>query len=203
MNQHPHAHTEEKVTFGFWVYLMSDCVLFASLFAAYVVLQDQTFGSPSISELASIPFVLVETLILLTSSFVVGLSVHFARRAHTHSTQGGRSNIMLPLGALLGTLALGAAFLSMEVYEFVHLVAEGHGPWANAAYSAFFTLVGTHGLHVFVGVLWGVVLAAQLWLWGSTTTVVRRLVCFSLFWHFLDIIWIFIFTFVYLFGALS
>ena len=187
------VHAGDKVVFGFWVYLMSDCVLFASLFATYAVLQGQTFGAPSIAELASLPFVLWETLILLTSSFTVGLAVYFAAKKKKVQT----------FLALAATLVLGAVFLSMELYEFIHLVKEGHGPWANASYSAFFTLVGTHGLHVFLGTVWGTLLAVQLLVWGAHATVARRLMCFSLFWHFLDVIWIFIFTFVYLFGTLQ
>ncbi len=200
---HTHEHTEEKVTFGFWVYLMSDCVLFASLFATYAVLQGETFGSPAIAGLTSLPFVLWETIILLTSSFTVGLAVYFATKAQK-SPRSGPLGVSLPTGiALLATLVLGAAFLSMEVYEFRHLIAEGHGPWVNASYSAFFTLVGTHGLHVFFGALWGVLLVVQMFRWGISAAVVRRLMCFGLFWHFLDVVWIFIFTFVYLFGTLN
>lgn len=195
---HTHDHTEEKVGFGFWVYLMSDCVLFSTLFATYAVLSPATFGMPSIAELTSLPFVLLETIILLTSSFTVGLAVYSAHRAEKSS----RSK-PLALGLLLTTLFLGAAFLSMELYEFKHLLAEGHGPSSNAAYSAFFTLVGTHGLHVFFGVVWGILLAVQMLKWGINAAVSRRLLCFGLFWHFLDVVWIFIFTFVYLFGALN
>jgi cytochrome o ubiquinol oxidase subunit 3 len=185
-------NTSDKIIFGFWVYLMSDCVLFASLFASYAVFQGATFGFPSIATLTELPFVLWETLILLTSSFTVGLAVVFANKTQKATT----------FFALFATLGLGTAFLSMELYEFNHLIAEGHGPWANASYSAFFTLVGTHGLHVFFGVLWGVLLVVQALRWGLSNTVVRRLTLFSLFWHFLDVVWIFIFTFVYLLGTL-
>lgn len=184
--------TNNTVVFGFWVYLMSDVVLFATLFAAYAVLQGQTFGSLHIAELTSLSFVLAETLILLASSFAVGLGVLAACFGKK----------LMALSLLGTTLALGAAFLAMEAYEFWHLVAEGHGPWVNASYSAFFTLVGTHGLHVFFGLVWGAVLLAQALRWGFSGAVMQRLNCFSLFWHFLDVIWIFIFTFVYLVGAL-
>ena len=185
-------NTKENVVFGFWVYLMSDCVLFATLFATYAVLQGQTFGGPSAAELFSLPFVLVETLILLTSSFTVGLAAYFA----------GIQRTVLCIGLLSATLLLGTAFLSMEVYEFSHLIAEGHGPSANAFLSSFFTLVGTHGLHVFFGALWMVVVMVHLIHKGLTEGTVRKITILSLFWHFLDVIWIFIFTFVYLFGAI-
>ncbi len=186
-------HTHDKVVFGFWVYLMSDCILFAGLFATYAVLQGATFGGPSASELFSLSFVLVETLILLTSSFTVGLALLAARYHKKYLT----------LVALGVTLVLGLLFLGMEVYEFRHLVAEGHGPSQNAFLSSFFTLVGTHGLHVFFGALWLLVLMVHLALFGLSAGVVRKLACLGLFWHFLDIIWVFIFTFVYLVGALA
>ena len=183
---------EDKVTFGFWVYLMSDCVLFAGLFATFAVLQGATFGGPSIAEIFDLPFVLTETLILLTSSFTVGLSLLAAR-----------SHKKLPTFiALAATLLLGLAFLGMEINEFIKLVAESSGPARSAFLSAFFTLVGTHGLHVFFGSLWMLVLMAHIALSGVTAGNIRKLTCLSLFWHFLDVIWIFIFTFVYLMGVL-
>jgi cytochrome o ubiquinol oxidase subunit 3 len=196
-------NTSNKIIFGFWVYLMSDCVLFASLFASYAVFQGASFGSPSIAALTELPFVLWETLILLTSSFTVGLAVYFANKAEKSRRSGPLGMSIPTFFALFATLGLGAAFLSMELYEFNHLIAEGHGPWANASYSAFFTLVGTHGLHVFLGSVWGLLLVVQALRWGLSNTVVRRLTLFSLFWHFLDVVWIFIFTFVYLLGSLS
>lgn len=177
---------------GFWVYLMSDCVLFATLFATYAVLQGATFGGPGPAELFSLPFVLVETIILLTSSFTIGVALLLAHAGKKRET----------LVALLATLALGAAFLSMEVYEFWHLIAAGHGPDVNAFLSAFFALVGTHGLHVFFGALWMLVVIAHIVKSGLSSTAVRKVALLALFWHFLDVIWIFIFTFVYLFGAL-
>jgi cytochrome o ubiquinol oxidase subunit 3 len=180
----------EKVTFGFWVYLMSDCVLFAALFAAYAVLHTATFGSPAASDLFSLPFVLTETLILLTSSFTCGLALlAFEKRVKGAVTL-----------ALVTTLFLGLAFVAMELYEFHSLLIDGHGPSTNAFLSSFFTLVGTHGLHVTLGSLWLIVLLAHLAYRGLTEGVGRKLACFALFWHFLDIIWIFIFTFIYLFG---
>jgi cytochrome o ubiquinol oxidase subunit 3 len=182
----------DKIVFGFWVYLMSDCVLFAGLFAAYAVLHGSTFGGPSAGELFSLPFVLIETLLLLTSSFTVGLAV---LAAHHRKEK-------LALLALAATFVLGLSFLGMELGEFRILVSEGHGPQQSAFLSSFFTLVGTHGLHVFLGSLWMLLLAAHMFLRGLTEATTRKLVLLGLFWHFLDIVWIFIFTFVYLFGFL-
>lgn len=176
---------------GFWIYLMTDCILFASLFATYAVLRNSTYGGPSGKELFDMPFVLAETLILLTSSFICGLVLLAARRA---------SKRLVLLG-LIAILLLGAAFLTLELSEFTHLVQDGHSWQASAFLSAFFTLVGTHGLHISVGLLWIVVMMWQIARRGFTKGVTRRLVLFSLFWHFLDVVWIFIFTIVYLMGV--
>ena len=188
-----HAHTTDKVTFGFWVYLMSDCVLFAGLFATYFVLQGATFGAATIKEIVDLPFVLVETLFLLTSSFTIGLALLAAH--------AGKK--ILTLSFLLLTLLLGLGFLGMEVFEFMKLVAEGNGPGSSAFLSAFFTLLGTHGLHVFLGSIWMLVVMAHVVLRGLGEKTLTKIMCLSLFWHFLDIIWIFIFTLVYLMGALA
>lgn len=182
-----HAH-ESTVSFGIWVYLMSDCILFASLFAAYAVLHTETAGGAGAGTLFSTNTVLLETLILLTSSFACGLAVLAARARNT-------------LGAWLGllvTAALGAAFLYIELTEFTHLIRDGYGPQANAFLSSYFTLVGTHGLHIAAGLLWILALFAHLAIRGLTPATERGIVYFSLFWHFLDIVWIFIFTIVYL-----
>lgn len=183
----------DKTIFGFWVYLMSDCVLFASLFATYAVLQHATFGNLEAFDLANLPFVFLETLILLTSSFTVGLGLLAARQ----------NKKTLALSLLSVTLLLGLSFLGMEMHEFAKLLAEGSGPQASAFLSSFFALVGTHGLHVLVGSLWMAVLIHRVWRSGLTESGIRKLTLLSLFWHFLDIIWIFIFTFVYLFGSLA
>lgn len=184
---------EDKVTFGFWVYLMSDVVLFAALFAAYAVLQNATFGGASVSDITNLPFVLTETLLLLTSSFTVGLAL----LAAFHHKK------MLALAALGITGILGLFFLGMELSEFAYMVAEGNGPSRSAFLSSFFTLVGTHGLHVAFGILWMLVLGAHIVLKGLHAGTMRKLICLCLFWHFLDVIWICIFTFVYLFGSLA
>ena len=187
-----HAEKSDITLFGFWVYLMSDCVLFAGLFAAYAVLMNATGVGPSSDEIINLPYVFVETLALLTSSFMIGLSV-LAVRANKKT---------LALWLLGATLALGLSFLGMEVYEFTHLIGEASGPTMSAYLSSFFALVGTHGLHVFAGSLWMIALMARIYMKGLTPGNTRKLMMLSLFWHFLDIIWIFIFTFVYLFGAL-
>lgn len=184
--------TNARTTLGFWTYLMTDCILFATLFATYAVLHNNTFGGPSGKELFSLPFVLIETLLLLTSSFTCGLAVLGMRMR-------SKKLIAVSLGI---TVALGAAFLGMELYEFTQLIHEGNS-WRRSGFlSAFFTLVGTHGLHILIGLLWAMVLGFQLFRRGITPHTTRRLTLFSMFWHFLDIVWIFIFTLVYLLGAL-
>jgi cytochrome o ubiquinol oxidase subunit 3 len=175
---------------GFWVYLMTDLVLFASLFATYAVLHASTFGGPSGRDIFHMPLVLAETLILLTSSFTCGLAVLSARAGGARRAAAW----------LVATLVLGAAFVSIEVSEFASLVRIGDGPSKSAFLSSYFTLVGTHGLHVFIGLIWIVALIVVLLRKGLTRSVMRKLVLFSMFWHFLDLVWIFIFTVVYLMG---
>ena len=188
-------HKEEftKTTLGFWIYLMTDCVLFASLFATFAVLRNGTAGGPSGAELFGLDFVLTETILLLVSSLTSGLALIGIRT-------GSRRMVA---GMLLATFVLGAGFLFMELSEFTKLVSEGYSWQASAFLSSFFTLVGTHGLHIAVGLLWILVLFYFLFTRGITNTLHKRLALFSLFWHFLDIIWIFIFTIVYLVGALG
>jgi len=185
-------HESDKTSFGFWVYLMSDCILFAALFATYAVLQGATFGGPAGHDIFSLPFVFIETLLLLTSSFTAGLALIMAYR--------GKRNLVL--GLLATTLILGASFLAMAFIEFRSLILERNGPQTSAFLSAFFTLVGTHGLHVFLGSIWMSFLGVFIYLRGFTEANVRKLVCFTIFWHFLDVVWIFIFTFVYVLGML-
>jgi cytochrome o ubiquinol oxidase subunit 3 len=189
----PSAHNDSKTMFGFWVYLMTDCVLFASLFATYAVLHNNTAGGPNAAELFSLPFVLAETLILLTSSFTAGLAVLAA--------QAGKLRQVVAWFAV--TFTLGAAFLTLELTEFSHLVAEGNSWQRSGFLSSFFTLVGTHGLHITIGLMWMLVLVIQVLRRGLNPSSVRRLTLLSLFWHFLDLIWIFIFTIVYLMGAVG
>jgi cytochrome o ubiquinol oxidase subunit 3 len=181
-----------KTIFGFWVYLMTDCVLFASLFATFAVLRHNTFSGPGGEGIFSLPVVLAETLILLTSSFTCGLGILFAKE--------NKKNLVMAMFGL--TFLLGAAFLSLELNEFHKLAQEGNS-WRRSGFlSAFFTLVGTHGAHISVGLIW---MATMLWRVsqsGLTYINVKRLTMLSLFWHFLDIIWIFIFTIVYMMGVI-
>lgn len=185
--------TDEKTFLGLWVYIMSDCLLFATLFVTYAVLHSGTAGGATSKELFRLPFVLVETMLLLTSSFTSGLAML--------KQNLGRKNHLL--GWLFVTFLLGASFVGMEIHEFAGLVHEGHS-WKESAFlSGFFTLVGTHGLHVTIGLIWMAVFMIQVWKMGMTPMVMRRLTCLRLFWHFLDVVWIFIFTFVYLMGVLT
>jgi cytochrome o ubiquinol oxidase subunit 3 len=182
--------SEEKTLFGFWVYLMTDCVLFASLFATFAVLRNNTFGGPSGESLFSLSFVLTETLILLTSSFTCGLGILAAH-------EGQKKRVML-LFAI--TFLLGLSFIGLELHEFSHLYHEGNS-WRRSGFlSAFFTLVGTHGLHITSGLIWMAVMMYRVKSFGLTSGNIKRLTMLSLFWHFLDIVWIFIFTVVYLMG---
>jgi cytochrome o ubiquinol oxidase subunit III len=184
------AHTKDRLAFGFWLYLMSDAVLFATLFACYAVYSKELSGGPSPAELFSLPFVVLESLVLLTSSLTAGLAL-FALRLH---------KTYAALTMLFATLLLGALFLALELYEFGELIHQGAGPDTNAFLSSFFTLIGTHGLHVFVGLIWLTILIAHLSIRGLSEETKQKLMCWGLYWHFLDLIWIFIFTFVYLFG---
>jgi cytochrome o ubiquinol oxidase subunit 3 len=171
---------------------MTDFVLFASLFAVYAVLRGGTFGGPSSAQLFNAPFALAETLILLTSSFSCGLAFLAARAEQARLT-------LIGLGT---TFLLGAAFLTLELSEFARLIASGNGPARSGFLSSYFTLVGTHGLHVFIGLVWVIILAVYIRKRGLTRGNLRKIALFSLFWHFLDLIWIFIFTIVYLMGIL-
>lgn len=187
-----HLHEDDsKSMLGFWVYLMTDCLLFGSLFATYAVLRNNVYDGPSGAAIFDLPFVLVETIILLTSSFTMGLALLAARSAKR----------WLAFTWLAATFVLGVAFLGLELGEFTKLASEGHGWQTSGFLTAFFTLVGTHGLHIFVGLIWALVLIAQLLKRGLRPATVKRLGIFSLYWHFLDVVWIFIFTVVYLFGV--
>jgi cytochrome o ubiquinol oxidase subunit 3 len=182
----------EKTIFGFWVYLMTDCVLFATLFATFAVLRHNTFGGPNGEAIFSLPVVLTETLILLTSSFTCGLGILFAKE--------NKKNWVLALFGI--TFLLGAAFLSIELNEFHKLALEGNS-WKRSGFlSAFFTLVGTHGAHISAGLIWMATMLYRVQKSGLTNINVKRLTLLGLFWHFLDIIWIFIFTIVYMLGVI-
>jgi cytochrome o ubiquinol oxidase subunit 3 len=179
------------VTYGFWIFLLSDIVMFAALFASYAVLVHATAGGPAGERLFNQTTVAIETVCLLLSSYTCGLmslAVNSRNRFRTY------------LGALI-TFALGAAFLTLEVREFADMIARGATPQRSAFLSAFFTLVGCHGLHVTLGLIWLVVMMVQVTVMGFVTSVQHRLLCFSLFWHALDIVWVGVFTVVYLMGV--
>jgi len=189
---HHLEETYSKTIFGFWTYLMTDCILFATLFATFLVLHKNTFGGPGAKELFSLPFALTETLILLTSSFTCTLSKLAAFR--------NDKNKVIAWFAV--TFLLGVAFIAMELNEFAHLVHDGNSWQRSGFLTAFFTLVGTHGLHISTGLLWMIILIVPVFRNGLTPVSLKRLTCLRMFWHFLDIVWIFIFTIVYLMGAL-
>lgn len=187
----PHQDPYAKTVFGFWTYLMTDCILFAVLFSTYAVLKNNTFGGVGPKDIFSLKEAYIETMILLFSSVTCGFAVLATLK----------TNRFLVYLWLAVTFFLGISFVAMELNEFHHLVEAGHD-WTKSAFlSSFFTLVGTHGLHVSFGLLWCLVLIGQISYYGITTLTFRRLALFSLFWHFLDVIWIFIFTFVYLMGV--
>jgi cytochrome o ubiquinol oxidase subunit III len=185
-------HPENGTLLGFWLYLMSDCLIFAVLFIAYAVLGRNFAGGPSGAELFDLPLVALNTSFLLLSSITYGFAMLASQRAKLGTT-------LLWLGV---TGLFGLAFLGLELYEFAHLIHEGAGPDRSAFLTSFFALVGTHGLHVTFGIVWLVTLMFQLNRHGLVEANQRRLMCLSMFWHFLDVIWIGVFTFVYLMGVL-
>ncbi|HLZ64678.1 MAG TPA: cytochrome o ubiquinol oxidase subunit III [Aliidongia sp.] len=179
------------VAYGFWIFLLSDIVMFSAIFATYAVLAQATAGGPSGAQLFDYTNVAIETGCLLLSSFTCGMMALAINLEHKLGTY---------LGAAV-TFVLGAAFLALELSEFADMIAKGATPERSAFLSAFFTLVGCHGAHVSVGLLWLVVMMAQVAAKGFRVTIVRRLACFSLFWHALDIIWVALFSIVYLMGG--
>lgn len=185
------APTRIVVAYGFWIFILSDIVMFSGLFAAYAVLSGNTAGGPTGPELFNLRNVFIETMCLLLSSYTCGLGALSAERR-----QSGRFLIFAAL-----TFVLGAAFLFIEISEFARMVSEGAGPWRSGFLSGFFTLVGMHGAHVTIGLLWLVYMVAQVITKGLRPVVLRRLLCWSLFWHALDIIWVGVFTLVYLMGV--
>jgi cytochrome o ubiquinol oxidase subunit III len=181
------------VTYGFWIFLLSDIVMFAALFASYAVLVHSTAGGPTGAQLFNQTTVAIETACLLFSSYTCGLmslAINSRRYFRTY------------VGALI-TLVLGAIFLNLEIREFLGMIAIGAGPQRSAFLSAFFTLVGCHGLHVTLGLIWLIVMMVQVAVFGFAARVQHRLLCFSLFWHALDIVWVGVFTVVYLMGVSS
>jgi cytochrome o ubiquinol oxidase subunit 3 len=179
------------VGYGFWIFLLSDIIMFSAFFATYAVLSGETAGGPSGSDLFNLNIVAMETACLLLSSFTCGVA-SIGARAH---------RALMYYGSMAMTAVLGAAFLFLEIREFAGLVARGAGPSRSAFLSAYFTLVGCHGLHVTLGMLWLLTMMAQVFAKGFRADILRRILCFALFWHTLDIIWVGIFTVVYLMGV--
>jgi cytochrome o ubiquinol oxidase subunit 3 len=188
----PHVEEGASTPLGFWIYLMSDCLIFAVLFATYAVLGGNTAGGPTARDLFDLELVAVNTSMLLLSSITYGFAMLMALSGRRRGTQ-----VWLALTALFG-----CAFIGIELHEFSHLIQEGAGPQRSAFLSAFFTLVGTHGLHVTFGLVWLATLMVQIAWRGLDSANVRRLTTLSMFWHFLDVVWIGVFSFVYLIGVL-
>ncbi|MDF2529153.1 MAG: cytochrome o ubiquinol oxidase subunit [Gammaproteobacteria bacterium] len=192
-NEHHHGHEDPgpKVTFGFWTYIMTDFIMFAGLFATYVVLRNSTYGGLSIKDITNLPFVLTQTLILLASTLSYGF-------CNVASRNGNKAQVNL---WLVVTFLLGLCFAAMGYHQLAALVASGSNWQTSAFLSAYFTLIILHGIHVVIGLLWIAVLMVQLMSQGLSPTMKTRLTCLSLFWNFISIVWIFIFTIVYLMGA--
>jgi cytochrome o ubiquinol oxidase subunit 3 len=185
-------HPENGTLLGFWLYLMSDCLIFACLFAMYGVLGRSYAAGPSGADLFDLKLVALNTSLLLFSSITYGFAM-----LEMQNRRQGRT-----LAWLVVTGLLGLGFIGLELYEFAHLIHEGAVPQRSAFLSAFFVLVGTHGLHVLFGIVWLTVLLVQVSRFGLIPENRRRLMCLSMFWHFLDVVWIGVFTFVYLMGVL-
>lgn len=187
-----HSDTTTMDVFGFWLYIMTDCILFASLFTTFVVLHYPGAVGPALKPLIDLSYILLETFFLLASNFAYCLAIFSIDRNKLPST----------IFWLILTFILGAVFVVMEVKEFIHLNADGYSWDTSGAASAFFTLVGTHGFHISIGLLWILIMTIQLSIFKINMDTVRRMIYLGLFWNFLDIIWIFIFTIVYLEGAI-
>lgn len=185
---HHQEEADDRALFGFWVYLMTDLLMFAVLFGVYAVLRNNTDGGETGRELFSLPLSLTQTVILLTSSFTCGIGMIAARRRE-------KSLVLLWFGI---TFVLGLAFLALSLYEFTTLIDEGQTLGTNAFMSSFYLLLGTHGLHILFGLLWMGVTMGYIVKRGLNSHMIRKLTMLSLFWHFLDIVWIFIFTIVYM-----
>lgn len=188
-----HHDTSSKDVFGFWIYILTDIILFGSLFATYLVLNNPGAYGPRLKEFIDLNFVLVETFVLLASNFTYGMAMLALKQQNEKQTQ-----LMLIL-----TFMLGASFVGMELYEFNHLAHEGFHWTTSGGTGAFFALVGTHGLHVSAGLVWILIMISQLHIFKFNPVIIKRFIYLGLFWNFLDIVWIFVFSIVYLMGALN
>ena len=186
-----HHDVYSKTVFGFWLYILTDFMLFATLFATYAVLRNSTFGGPSARDLFNLDYTLIQTLFFLSSSFTIGLAAAFAHRKKKWAT----------IALFATTFFLGMVFFGMELSEMTKFVREGFGWHKSAFLSAYFTLIGTHALHMAFALLWIIVLIVPVFFEGITPVSIKRLTCLKMFWQFLNIIWVFIFTIVYLIGA--
>jgi cytochrome o ubiquinol oxidase subunit III len=191
VDEHDHAEGGSTML-GFWIYLMSDCLIFAMLFATFGVVGGNYAAGPAPKDLFDLPLVAVNTSMLLLSSITYGFAMLSMQRSKIGATQAW----------LAVTGLFGLAFIGIELSEFAHMIHEGATPQRSAFLSSFFTLVGTHGLHVSFGIVWLVTLMVQVWRFGLIEANRRKLMCLSMFWHFLDVVWIGVFTFVYLMGML-
>jgi cytochrome o ubiquinol oxidase subunit III len=191
-HDHGHEDHESLKVIGFWIFLVTDCVLFGTLFATYAVLMHSYAGGPTGKELFQLPGVIASTFILLTSSFTSGVAMLAMHKGKVKQV----------IGWLAITAILGLSFVVLEVTEFAHLVSEGAAISTSAFWSAFYVLVGTHGLHVTLGLFWMAALMIQLGKHGITAVTKRKVTNLGLYWHFLDVVWIFLFTVVYLMGVM-
>lgn len=188
-----HSHDSEVISLlGFWIYLMTDCIIFASIFSVYAVLMHNVAGGPSAHDIFNLPYVLIETFLLLVSSITYGFAM-------LNMYKGNKKEVFIYLAL---TFFCGIGFISMEVNEFALLIHEGFTPSKSGFLSAFFTLVGTHGLHVASGLIWMLIIMYQIQKKGINQAIRIRMGCLSLFWHFLDVIWICVFSIVYLMGVI-
>lgn len=190
-NEYNNFH-ENKTVFGFWLYILSDCILFASLFAMHIVLSNNYLPLSENKDIFNLTLVFIETCCLLLSSFTCSKGIIYAKT----------NNIAKFTTWMIQTLLLGLCFISIEIYEFYHLIELQYNPSRNAFFSSFFVLIGTHGIHVISGLIWIIIMMIHIFLRGFIHINLIRLQCLSLFWHFLDIIWICVFTEVYLIGVL-
>ncbi|NSL52164.1 cytochrome aa3 quinol oxidase subunit III [Calidifontibacillus erzurumensis] len=186
------THQNQLNILGFWIFIGAEIMLFATLFASYFTLVDRTAGGPSGADIFDITPVLIETIVLLTSSFTIGLAVHAAR---IHFKKAMMAFIAV-------TLLLGLVFLGVEIYEFIHYVHVGAGIQTSAFTAILLTTLGTHGAHVTFGLFWGLCILMQIHKRGLTPKTANKAFVFSLYWHFLDVVWIFIFSFIYLKGMM-